>query len=91
MTDLSKTALLTILQTALAEPIGLVLRTSDPTRARATLYRIRSEANDPTLSVLQIRASPFPAEGDLIICHVRAPRSRASAAHPSLDDLLDED
>lgn len=83
--QIPREALLTILQTALSEPIGLILKTSDPVRARAALYRARSEANDPNLSALQIRTSPLPDEGDLIICHHQAPK-RA----PNLDDLLDD-
>jgi hypothetical protein len=64
--------LLAILQSAMAEPIGLVLRTSDPTRARAALYKARAEAQDPQLACLQIRTSPFP-DGNLVICKGPAP------------------
>ena len=59
---------LAILHEALAEPYGLVLQTSDTTRARQALYKARAEANDPALAVLQVRISPFD-DGDLVICH----------------------
>lgn len=69
-------ALLTILQAALDEPIGLLLRTSDPSRARAALYKARADAGaDPALSALQIRISPFD-DGDLVICHPQATKRR---------------
>lgn len=51
---------------ALAEPIGLLLRTSDVPRARTRLYAARKALADPALAGLQIRMSPLP-EGDIII------------------------
>jgi hypothetical protein len=56
-----------LLYKALAEPIGLLLQTSDFVRARALLYRARQEAGDPSLACLQFRASPGLEGGDLII------------------------
>ena len=56
-----------LLYQALAEPIGILLKTSDPLRARQALYRARADAKDEALAVLQIRSSPFP-DGDLLIC-----------------------
>lgn len=50
---------------ALAEPIGLVLRTNDITQCRARLHAAR-RALGPCAEGLQIRASPVP-EGDLVI------------------------
>ena len=55
-----------VLYAALAEPIGLVLRTSDTKRVRQHLYAARRAACDPALEILSIRISPFP-EGDLVI------------------------
>lgn len=56
-----------ILQAALAEPIGLVLRTNDRERARQRLYAARVKLADPAFATLQIRISPF-TDGDLVIC-----------------------
>ena len=70
--------LIAILHAALAEPIGLVLATDDPTRARAALYRARMTENNPDLADLQIRMWPYE-EGDLIICH----SSKAPASKPN--------
>ena len=63
----SSAALQSLLYSALAEPIGLLLRTGDFTRARQKLYAARAATRDPALQILQFRASPFPQEGDLII------------------------
>jgi len=61
---------LDILYLALAEPIGLVVRTSDRDRARQQLYQARTKAGDDALKDLQFRVSPF-SEGDLVVCHQR--------------------
>jgi hypothetical protein len=60
-------ALQALLYQALAEPIG-VLCSVEPNleTARQRLYAARRAAQDPDLSVLQFRASPF-AEGNLVI------------------------
>jgi hypothetical protein len=58
---------LPIWQLALQEPIGLLLRTNDPARAKAQLYRARADSQDPSLAALSIRTSPFE-EGELVIC-----------------------
>lgn len=63
----AKLRLTEFLYQALAEPIGLVLRTSDPVRARQQLYQARQAAQDPSLDCIQIRMSPFP-DGDLVLC-----------------------
>ena len=57
----------TILYLALAEPIGLLVRTSNFVRARQKLYAARAEAKDPDLDQLQLRTSPGLEGGDLII------------------------
>ncbi len=56
-----------ILYQALAEPIGLLLQVSDFSKARQAFYRARAEAQDPALSILQLRASPGLPGGNLII------------------------
>jgi hypothetical protein len=84
---LSREALVVILQTARDEPIGLLLQTSDPAKARAALYKARADSGDTSLSILQIRMSPF-ADGDLVICHPsQAPARRPTS--PDLGDILE--
>lgn len=56
-----------LLYHTLSEPIGVLLRTSDPRRLRQQLYSARSACQDSRLNVLQFRLSPW-AEGDLVIC-----------------------
>lgn len=83
---LSREALLIILQAALDEPLGLLIRTSDTTRCRAALYKARTDSGDARLSSLQIRMSPFP-DGDLVICH---PQQRSNSRYvPDLGELPD--
>lgn len=55
-----------LLYQALGSPMGLVLRSNDPERARQTLYSARREAQDPELDVLQIRMKATP-DGDLVL------------------------
>jgi hypothetical protein len=62
----SQTELQAILYQALAEPVGLLLRATDPERARQRLYKARSELGDPALARLQIRISPLD-EGELVL------------------------
>ena len=62
----SEAELQTILYQALAEPIGLLLATSDWARARQKLYLARTKLGDPSLAHLQIRHWPGE-EGDLVI------------------------
>lgn len=53
-----------ILYLALAEPIGLLLRTNDPGRARQRLYAAKREM--PEASGLQFRIWPSE-DGDLVV------------------------
>jgi hypothetical protein len=83
-----------ILYLALQEPIGLVLVTNDPHRARQRLYRARTEIQDPALEILQIRMSPLggsgsSAPGDLVICKRQEPAKAPQPVLPpvSLSDL----
>jgi len=62
-----------ILYSALAEPIGLVLRTSDVHRARQRLYEARQKAGDPVLSRLQFRFAPWGKAELLITKGVASP------------------
>lgn len=47
-----------LLYRALSEPIGLVLASSQPDKARQRLYAARAAAADPDLSTVQIRMAP---------------------------------
>ena len=67
-------ALREILYLALAEPIGLLLRSNDPARARAQLYAERKRSGDPDLAGLQIRSSPLE-DGELVIVRGEATSS----------------
>lgn len=62
----SKMDLGRILYQALAEPIGLVLRTGDFVKARQRLYTARTAAQDTALDGLQFRAWSG-TEGNLVI------------------------
>lgn len=58
-----------LLYEALAAPVGLLCSASpDFDRARAKLYATRRALADPALEALQFRASPWPEEGNLVIC-----------------------
>ena len=66
----SKDALKLLLLQALAEPIGLVVTTSDRERARQKLYAMRSEmakAGEEGLDTLQIRFAPDDPQGLWIV------------------------
>lgn len=57
----------TILYTAASAEIGIVVRTDNPIKARAALYRLRNLLNDPELASLSIRVSPEDSEKQLWI------------------------
>ena len=57
-------ALRAILFQALAEPVGLLIRTNSLERARQQFYQARR--GFPDLAQLSLRASPFP-DGELVI------------------------
>lgn len=78
--------LLSIWQSALEQPIGVVLQTNDSQRARQALYRARADANDERLNTLQILTSLFP-DGDLLIRH--NPRRASAPPAPDLGELPD--
>jgi hypothetical protein len=54
-----------ILQSFLSSTCGQVLRTNDPIKARATLYRVRKLLGDSELASLHIRVSPDDSEHEL--------------------------
>ena len=62
---------LTILQEAISSEFGLVIRTSDPMKARASLYKARKDLVsvgfpvDPAMAFLQIRVSPDDSENEV--------------------------
>lgn len=58
---------LTILQAAACADIGLCVKTNDPYKARASLYKFRKDIGDVTLTSLQIRVSPNDSEGEIWI------------------------
>lgn len=60
-------ALQAILYQALGEPLGLIVRSSDPHVARQRLYAARVATGDPSLKVLQIRFSPWDAQELVIV------------------------
>lgn len=67
MTTTLELQALTILEAALETEHGLVLRTNEPLRARATLYRFRKDSHNPELNALSIRFSPDDPEHELWI------------------------
>lgn len=78
MTEASLDSLKSLLYSALGEPLGLVLRTSDTERARQRLYAARRSAADPALDVLQFRLWPTE-DGGLVICKTgRVPNAEAT-------------
>jgi hypothetical protein len=56
-----------ILNAALTSALGIVVRTNDAAKARATLYRVRKLLGDVELGQLQIRVSPDDSEHELWI------------------------
>lgn len=68
-----------ILQMALQQPMGLLLKSNDPTRARARLYAAQRQI--PEASDLQFRASPWPDEGNLLVVkrRLQLPRPMANS------------
>lgn len=57
----------TILLAASTAEFGLVVKTNDPYRARASLYGFRTKLGDPELATLQIRVSPNDSEQEIWI------------------------
>jgi hypothetical protein len=71
---------LTVLQAAASATVGLCIKTNDPYRARASLYRFRKEFGDQTLSILQIRVSPTDSEHEIWI--IRPTSAQAVTIRP---------
>lgn len=73
----------TLLYEALAQPIGLLIETSDRQVFTQRLYKARRDAGDPALNQLQFRASPL-GEGTLIIVkeRVEVPEGAEGAEAP---------
>lgn len=82
--------LVTLLEAARCEPIGIVLMTSDPSAARAVLYRARSRESNPEYADLQFRAWPYE-EGNLIICHGQAKPASTNLGDIDLGGILNLD
>ena len=89
-----------ILYRALGEPIGLLLATDDPVRARQKLYQARFLAKDVSLAVLRIKISTIEG-GQLMIYHQsaldalapapEAPQTLLRKREPALFDVEDLD
>jgi hypothetical protein len=56
-----------VLYAAVSAPLGIVVRTNNPTKARAALYDFRAALGDTELASLSIRVSPDNTEGALWI------------------------
>ena len=56
-----------VLYAAASSTFGIVVRTNDPTKARAAIYRFRNTLSDPELASLSIRVSPENSEGAIWI------------------------
>jgi hypothetical protein len=54
----STTELASFWYAALAEPLGIWLRTPSPTRLKSSLYAVRARMKDPRLASLQVRTPP---------------------------------
>ncbi len=55
-----------MLYEALAQPVGLLLTSDDPTRAREAIYRARAKLADEELGRLQVRLVDLP-DGQIAI------------------------
>lgn len=77
-----KTRVQELLYRALAAPIGLLLRVSDPTRARQFLYQTRTAIGDPDLGRLQFRVVDL-GEGPMVAV-VKSAQLPGPSAHQSL-------
>lgn len=55
----------TILYAAISAEFGLVIKTNNPYKARASLYKVRRDLGDTELAALQIRVSPNDSEGEI--------------------------
>jgi hypothetical protein len=95
MTPEERDDVVNILYAALLEPIGLLLDTPEPHRARQALYAVRRSLGDATLSSLQFRASPIEG-GTLVItksmvpARALAPIAQPTSAHDGDTDLTRE-
>jgi hypothetical protein len=56
-----------ILNTAKDATFGIIVKTNNPTKARAAFYRTRKLLGDVELDPLHIRVSPDDSEGELWI------------------------
>lgn len=77
------TLLLPFLYQALAAPIGIVLRSNDPERARAACYSARAKAGDPALAALEIRLSPRAPKAELFLVKKGASGTFGEAPPPA--------
>lgn len=82
-----------LLYQALAEPVGVLLQTEDPTRARQLIYQTRAALKDPELARLQIRVVELQG-GNIVIVkghHFPTPEHQPLALAPTQLNLKDVD
>lgn len=70
---------------AQAEPLGLGLRTSDPTRLKQLLYSARAKATEPLRSELaQMSIRTAPDEPECVLWIVKSPPKSVNMGPPSV-------
>ena len=77
-----------ILTEAASATFGLVVKTNDPYKARAMLYRVRKELGDTELAGLHIRVSPDDSEGAIWIIRRSQAAPFSISAIASAEELL---
>ena len=77
-----------ILAEAASATFGLVVKTNDPYKARAMLYRVRKEVGDVEWQGLHIRVSPDNSEGAIWIIRRSQAAPFSISAIAAADDLL---
>ncbi len=50
--------ILSVLQTAVASPLGIEIKTNDVTKARSEIYRVRKSFGEPAMQDIQVRVCP---------------------------------
>ena len=56
---------ITLLDAGASSELGIVIKTNDPMKARANLYRVRKELANPEWIPLTIRVSPNEPENEI--------------------------
>lgn len=82
-----------LLYRALAEPVGLLLHSADPSRARTMIYQTRAAIGDPELARLQVRLVADMPDGNIALVkghHFPSPEYQPISA-PSQLNLVSDD